>query len=143
MFVRRVRATVVVLAIAWASSAAAQDVLNDDLTADPYDQIGSEISAFTPDPSDETSLADPAESFVVEHSNTAVAAAPRETQSAPSRCREYLTDDGDPYDGGFACPQADGSWRIVSGPEEVAAEPRAPESRREERPRPRASYSQY
>jgi hypothetical protein len=115
MFVRCVRATVTVLALVWAGSAGAQDAPFPD------------SSEFYSAPSDDDSyVADPNESFVVEHSGRVAAAAPRrEPAPPPSRCREYTTDENDGYGGGLACPQPDGSWRIVSGQDD-AIRSRAP-----------------
>jgi hypothetical protein len=109
MFVRCVRATVTVLALVWAGSASAQDV--------PFPDSPEFYSA----PSDHDSyVADPNESFVVEHSGQVAAVAPRrEPSPPPSRCREYTTDEDGDYGRGLACPQPDGSWRIVSGEDET------------------------
>lgn len=121
MFVRCVRATVVVLAIAWAGFAVAQD-------ADP-------AALSAEDSGEETYAADPSESFIVEHSGQIAAAAPRPESPRPEppggeRCREYSTSEGDGFEadgtGGLACPQPDGSWRIVSGSRDMIR-PRQPE----------------
>lgn len=117
MFVQYVRATAISLAFVWAMPAFSQDT-------EP-----SETPAFSADavPSGEDSyVADPSESFVVEHSGSVAAVAPR---AAPpgQRCREYTTDERGAYGRGLACPQPDGSWRIVSGPEGLA-DPRARDS---------------
>jgi hypothetical protein len=134
MFVRCVRATVVVLAIAWAGGAAAQEAVFDGPEYLPETQ------------NEESYVADPNESFIVEHSGQEMAAV---APPAPAqRCREYLTDDDDPYAGGLACPQPDGSWRIVSGSNELIR-PGGRESvarrepPRQERPRPYSDYSDY
>ncbi|MGE4063079.1 MAG: hypothetical protein AB7E79_06895 [Rhodospirillaceae bacterium] len=123
-----------VLAIAWTAPAAAQEA---------YDAIGSEISAFTPDATDESYAADPNQSFVVEHSGSVSTTAARASSPAAPRCREYLTDGDDPYEsGGLACPQPDGSWKIVTGPDELARERGSENMRRQIPPRARTSYSE-
>jgi hypothetical protein len=133
MFVRCVRATVTVLAFAWAGPALAQDAPFSDAP-----EFSSESSL------DETYVADPNESFVVEHSGQVAAAAPRREPSPPSpspssRCREYSTDEDDGYGRGLACPQPDGSWRIVES-EDDAIQPRPRES---QLARNRAPYTEY
>jgi hypothetical protein len=108
------------------------------------------VAAFDPNASEipseffqgdaESYVADPSESFVAEHSGTITAARPAE------RCREYTTDSDDPYNGGLACAQPDGSWRIVTGPEEMVADAYEPERRELERRAPdprRRSYPDY
>jgi hypothetical protein len=136
MFVRCVRATVTVLALAWSGSAAAQDASFSD------------SSEYSSGPTaDETYVADPNESFVVEHSGqiaadqVAVAAPRRESAPAP-RCREYATDENDNYSRGLACPQPDGSWRIVSG-EDDAVRPRTRESQLARNRTPYPEYPDY
>jgi hypothetical protein len=132
MFVRSVRAAVMSAVLAWAGGAAA------------FDPNASEIPSELFQDDAESYVADPSESFVVEHSGAVVAAAPAPTRA--ERCREYLTDGDDPYDGGLACRQPDGSWRIVTGPEAMVADAREPEQRepqrRESQPRPR-TYPDY
>jgi hypothetical protein len=127
MFVRCVRATVAVLALALAGPAAAQDALYTD------SPDSSDISA------DDTYVADPNESFVVEHSGQVAAAEPRQEPAPASRCREYSADENDNYSRGLACPQPDGSWRIVSG-EDEAVQPRVREN---QLARSRAPYPEY
>ena len=128
MFVRCVRAAVMSAVLVWAGAAVA------------FDPNASEIPSELFQDDADSYVADPAESFVVEHSAAIVAAKPAE------RCREYTTDTDDPYDGGLACSQPDGSWRIVTGPEEMVADAYEPERRAPERrapdPRPR-SYPDY
>ncbi|MGE3335320.1 MAG: hypothetical protein AB7I36_16870 [Rhodospirillaceae bacterium] len=109
MFVRCVRATVVVLAIAWAGFAVAQEAAPSEFSSDA---IG---DAIRDNVGDDSYVADPSESFIVEHSGQVAATAPRPAPSRGGRCREYTTDEDSDYANGLACPQADGSWRIVSG----------------------------
>jgi hypothetical protein len=116
MFVRCVRATVVVLAIAWVGSAIAQEAVPSDGPADP---IGDAIRGTAGNGiGDDTYIADPSESFIVEHSGQVAAAAQRPTSSRNERCRAYTSDDDSAYPEGLACPQPDGSWRIVGGPQD-------------------------
>ena len=114
-----------VLALGWAAPALAQQA---EAFESP-DYLGDL-------PSDENYGADPDDSFVVEQSGDLVAAEPREPAPSTRRCRQYLIDDDDPYAGGFACPQPDGSWRIVSGPDDAA-----PRRAREPAVRERSPYA--
>ena len=118
-----------VLALAWAGVANAQDA--------PFPDSPEFYSA----PSDDDSyVADPNESFVVEHSGQVAAVAPRPEPAPPSsRCREYTTDEDDGYARGLACPQPDGSWRIVES-EDAPIRPRPRES---QFARDRAPYPDY
>jgi len=101
MFVRYVRAAAIGVAFACAAGfAAAQQTQLQSPSTDEHSYV-----------------ADPAESFVVEHPNSVAAVTARPEPPAP-RCREYTADSEGAYERGLACPQADGSWRIVSGPEE-------------------------
>lgn len=108
--------------MAWAGSAVAQEAAFPDFSSEPLQ--------------DESYVADPAESFVVEHSNQVAAAPPRPTSPPAQRCREYSSAENGPSERGLACPQADGSWRIVSGPEDL----RQPREREE---RVRETYPDY
>jgi hypothetical protein len=125
MFVRCVRATMTVLALAWAGSAGAQATFSTESPDFSTERAG-----------DESYVADPNESFIVEHSGQVAEAAPRRAPAPSSRCREYSTGEDDGYGRGLACPQPDGSWRIVSGHDDLirprtrdqVARNRAPES---------------
>ncbi len=134
MFVRCVRATVVVLAITWAGSAMAQDrpVPYDPVFESPADAIGEAIAAENGD----AYVATPSDSFIVEHSNQVAAAAPRASSSRENGCREYSADEDSTFAEGIACPQADGSWRIESRAQN------RPSQRRAE-VRANAPYSEY
>jgi hypothetical protein len=112
-----------VLAIAWAGTAFAQDASSAD-----FPDYTSEM------PSDESYVADPHESFIVEHSGAMAAAAPRREPPPADRCREYATDEDGSYGRGYACPEPDGSWRIVSGPDELMTPRTREESRRARAP---------
>lgn len=129
MFVQFVRAAAIGVGFACAAGfAAAQE--NQFGERSPYDDR-------TPPSAEDTYIADPAESFVVEHPNSVAAVTQRPAPPA-TRCREYTTDgaeDGGAYERGLACPQADGSWRIVSGTEPLK-ERRAQEARADSRPYP-------
>ena len=137
MFVRCVRATVVVLAIAWTGSTMAQEAGS---SAFSLDAIGDVIRDTASDDlsGDETYVADPSESFIVEHSGQ-VAAAPQAAPPRGERCRAYSTDEEDAYADGLACPQPDGSWRIVSGPQDVTR----PRRNEERAPPPTREYPDY
>lgn len=101
----------------------------------------SDPSGYPPGPQgDETYVADPNESFIVEHSSQVAADAPRPAPAPTQRCREYLADNDDPYAGGLACPQPDGSWRIVSGPNELIRPGDREEAPRREPSRARDTY---
>lgn len=132
MFVQYVRATAIGVGFACAAGFAATQE-NQFHHPTIYDD-GYEDGA--PPSTEDTYIADPAESFVVEHSNSVAVVAPRPAPPA-TRCREYTTDAGggadNPYERGLACPQADGSWRIVSGADPLDERPMQ-EARADSRP---------
>lgn len=136
MFVRIVRAAAIGVVFACAAGfAAAQETQFTPASEFPASEFDG-----APASSEDLYVADPSESFVVEHSNTVAAVAPRRPPPA-TRCREYSSDAAGSYESGLACPQSDGSWRIVSGPEEMTAARDLPPVR-EERARARA-YPDY
>lgn len=114
------------VAFVWAGAACAQDTGFTGFSPPSSDFSDS----YDAPASDESYVADPSESFVVEHSGDVATAAPRaviQAERAPTeeRCREYTTD-GRASGRGVACPQEDGTWRIVTGPDAVTR--LAPES---------------